>query len=160
MDARDSREARPSSRGAIEGFLAHKRLAIVGVSHKGTGFGNMARKELAARGFQLALVHPTVAAIDGQPCVRSLAAVAGDVDGVLLVTPPAQTERLVREAEAAGIRSVWMQQGAESEEAIRFCEEHGMDVVHHECVLMFTERPGFVHRAHRFLRGAFGHLPA
>lgn len=53
-----------------------------------------------------------------------------------------------------------MQQGAESEAAFRYCEQHGMSAVHHECILMFAHDPGFVHRAHRWFRGTFGHLPA
>lgn len=42
------------SRSVIEDFLAHERLAIVGVSHEpGKGFGNMARRELAKKGYRL-----------------------------------------------------------------------------------------------------------
>lgn len=148
------------TRAAIDDFLGHKRLALVGVSRNGGGFGNMARKELVAKGYALTLVHPEAEAIDGQPCVHHLKDVAGAVDGVVLVTPPAQTEKLVREADEAGIRRVWMQQGSESDAAVRYCEEHGMSVVHHECILMFPNDAPWLHRAHRWLRGTFGHLPS
>lgn len=148
------------TRAVIEEFLRHKHLALVGASRNGQGFGNFARKELQAQGYDLHLVHPEADAIEGRPCAHHLADVAEDVEGVILVTPPAQTEKLVEEAYDAGLRRVWIQQGAESEAAVKFCEERGMEVVHHECVLMFVEHPGVVHRAHRFLRKAFGHLPA
>ena len=148
------------TRAAIDDFLAHKELALAGVSRSGQGFGNLARKELAAKGYALHLVHPTAEAIDGQPCVHHLTELAHPVDGLLLVTPPEETERLVQEADAAGIRRVWMQQGAESEAAIRYCEEHGMEVIHHQCVLMFAGHPGWVHRAHRWAKGLVGRLPS
>lgn len=147
------------SRQAINDFLGQKRLAVVGVSRNGQGFGQVARKELAAQGYSVRVVHPDAAEIDGVPCARSLKELAGQVDGVVLVTPPASTETLVREAEEAGIRHVWMQQGAESDAAVKWCEEHGMNVVHHECILMFAGHPGWFHRAHRWMRGTFGQLP-
>jgi hypothetical protein len=52
-----------------------------------------------------------------------------------------------------------MQQGAESPVAIGYCEEHGIDVVHGECIMMFAAPTG-IHRLHRWLRGFFGRLPA
>ena len=152
------------SRTTIDDFLAQRRLALVGASQSGHGFGAIALAELTAKGLQVTPVHRTAATIKvhgaSVPCVRRLADLAGQVTGVVLVTPPAESEKLVREAEAAGIRRVWLQQGAESDAAIAFCEAHGMSVVHHECILMFAGHPGFVHRAHKFLRGTFGELPA
>lgn len=147
-------------RSEIDDFLASKRLAVVGVSRSGSGFGNIARKELAAKGYEVHLVHPEAEAIDGQRCVRHLADLTGEVDAVLLVTPPAETEKLVREAKEAGMKRIWIQQGAESADALKYCATHGLSAVHHECILMFAHHPGFVHRAHRWIRGAFGHLPS
>ena len=73
--------------------------------------------------------------------------------------PPAQTEKVVRDAAAAGIRRAWMQQGSESESAIRLCEENGVSVVHGECILMFAEPAAFYHRGHRWMWGVLGKLP-
>jgi predicted CoA-binding protein len=80
------------------------------------------------------------------------------VGGVLIVVPPAETEKVVRDAAQVGIRRVWMQQGAESETAIRFCEENGISAVHGECILMFAQPAGF-HRLHRWVWGLLGKLP-
>ena len=148
------------SRKVIDDFVAQKSLAVCGVSRKGEGFGNFARKELTSRGFTLHLVHPEVDAIDGQPCARKLSDVAAKVGGVVLITPPEVTRRLVHEAAEAGIKRVWMQQGAEDPEAIRFCEEHGMSVVHGQCILMFMPKPGFLHGSHKLVNRITGRLPA
>ncbi|MBK8938895.1 MAG: CoA-binding protein [Polyangiaceae bacterium] len=150
----------PVPRAVIDDFLAQTSLALVGVSRDGKrGFGNAVRKELSGKGYTLHVVHPEADRIGDQPCAHTLAEVAGEVGGVVLVTPPEQTLKLVEEAAALGIPRVWMQQGAESSEAIRACEERGLAVVHGECILMFAEPTAWLHRAHRWARGALGALP-
>jgi predicted CoA-binding protein len=146
-------------RSVIDEFLAQKSLAVVGVSRSGAGFGNAVRRDLRKKGYEVHVVHPTAEAIEGEPCAKSLAEVAGKVGGMVLVTPPAETEKLVREAAELGIPRVWMQQGAESDDAVATCHERGVQVVHGECILMFAEPAGWMHRAHRWLRGATGELP-
>lgn len=147
------------SKATIDGFLDQKALALAGLSRSGKKFGNAVLKNLSGKGYEVLPVHPEAAVIGGVRCFRSLAELPTKVGGLVLVVPPAQTEMLVKEAHEAGIDRVWMQQGAESGEAIRYCEDHGMDVVHGECIMMFAEPTG-VHRFHRWLRGLFGKLPA
>jgi predicted CoA-binding protein len=48
---------------------------------------------------------------------------------ISVITPPAITERVVREAAAAGVTHLWMQPGAESEAAIHTAESLGMSVI-------------------------------
>ncbi len=148
------------SRDLIDEFLEQKNLALVGVRRDGErGFGNAVRKELAEKGYKLYIVHPEADHIGDQPCAHSLAEVADKVGGAIFVTPPEQTLKLVDEAAAAGIRRIWMQQGSESVAAVERCSELGIAVVHGECILMFSEPTAWLHRAHRWMRGAFGHLP-
>jgi hypothetical protein len=68
-------------------------------------------------------VDPHAEIIEGDPCYPSLSALPEAVDGVVIVVPPSEAEKGVRDAAQAGIRGAWMQQGAESQAAIRFCEE-------------------------------------
>jgi hypothetical protein len=147
------------SRATIDDFVAQRSLALVGVSRSGRGFGNTVRKELGGKGYTLHLVHPEVDAVAGVPCVKRLQDLAGKVGGVILVTPPAQTLGLVREAAEAGITRVWMQQGAESAEAVRLAEEKSLHVVHGHCILMFSDPVGFPHSVHRWLKRVGGTLP-
>jgi len=148
-----------TTKAAVADFTAQKKLAVVGISRKGRKFGNMAFKELKKQGYQLFPVNPNAQTIEGERCYPSLSALPEPVDGVLVVVPPAETEKVVREAAAAGIKRVWMQQGAASPEAIRFCQENGIEAIHGECILMFTEPSAFFHRAHRWVWGVFGKLP-
>jgi predicted CoA-binding protein len=148
-----------TTRAAVDDFLAQRTLAVVGVSRKGQKFGNMAFRELKNKEYQVFPVNPNAEEIEGERCYPSLKALPKEVGGVLIVVPPEQTEQVVRDAAEAGIRRVWMQQGAESEDAIRFCKEQGISAVHGECILMFAEPTGFGHRMHRWVWGLLGKLP-
>ncbi len=145
---------------AIDHFLAEKSLAVVGVSRSAKKFGNLAFRTLSARGYTLYPVNTNAETVEGVQCYPNLRALPERVGGVLIVVPPAETERVVREVAEAGIRQVWMQKGAESEQAISFCRERGISAVHGECILMFARSAGFPHSLHRFGRKIMGRLPS
>src|SRR3989304_1391455 len=98
------------SRATVQDFLKQKKIAVVGASRSGKGFGNIALKELKAKGYSVYPVNPNAQTIGGEPCYPSLSALPDKVDGVLIVVPPDETDTVVREAYKAGIRRIWMQQ--------------------------------------------------
>jgi uncharacterized protein len=147
------------TREIVEGFLAQEALALAGASRGGKKFGNTIFKDLSVKGYRVHLVHPDAREIDGAACVSSLEELPEAVGGLVLVVPPAQSEKLVREAHAAGIPRVWMQQGAESPTAIEYCRANGMEVVHGECIMMFAEPVHGLHSFHRWVSKVFGKLP-
>ncbi|MFH1680384.1 MAG: CoA-binding protein [Candidatus Eisenbacteria bacterium] len=149
-----------TTRAEVERFLSRKKLALAGASRSGKKFGNTVLKELLVKGYEVYPVHPGADEVNGLRAFRSLAEVPADVDALVVIVPPSQTESLVREATARGIRSVWIQQGAESAEAVSFCRENGINVISGECILMFAEPAAWPHRLHRWIRGLFGRLPA
>lgn len=148
-----------TSKKLVEDFVAEKNIAVVGVSHTGKGFGYAAYKELKSKGYNVYPVNPNAHEIDGEKCYPSLLALTGKVNAALLVVPPFAAREVVKDADSAGIKKIWMQQGSESEEAVTFCEETGIDVVQKECILMFTEPSAFIHRAHKWVNGLVGRLP-
>ena len=109
--------------------------------------------------FNLFPVHPEADEVEGDRCYPSLGDLPESVDGLFVCISPNRTEQVVREAAAAGIKRVWLQQGAASGEAIAYCREQGMEVVHGECILMFAEPAGLGHRMHRGLWRLLGKLP-
>ena len=140
----------------VEEFLAEKRLAVVGVSRT-RGFGNTAWHELRRQGYKAFPVNAAADEVEGERCYRRLADVPGPPRAVLAVVPPAETEKLVDECARLGVKHLWMQQGSESEAAIRAAEAAGLNVVHHACVLMYAEPRG-VHRWHAGWRRLIGRL--
>lgn len=147
-----------TTRTSVDEFLAQETLALAGLSRSGKGFGNAVLRDLSGKGYEILPVHPEADEVAGVRCYRSLAELPKPVGGLVLVVPPPQTEILVTQALEAGIRRVWMQQGAESEAAIRYCRDNGIEAIHGECIMMFAEPRG-LHRAHRWLRGLLGKLP-
>ena len=147
------------SKASIEAFLAEPTIAVVGVSRSGKGFGNLAARELRRKGYRIYPVNPQADLIDGERCYRSFAELPAPVRALLVVVPPEQALNVVREAAKAGIRRVWLQQGAESPLAALACAELGLDVIAGECVLMFAKPTG-VHKAHKWVWALMGKLPA
>lgn len=146
-------------RTVIADFVSHKNIAVIGASSDNGKFGNYAYRELKKRGYHVIPVNPKTDVIAEDRCYPDLKSLPERVDGVLVVVPPEQTEKVVQEAESVGIKRIWMQQGAASEAAINFCRQHGLSEVHGECILMFAEPVASYHRWHRGLMGCFGLLP-
>ncbi len=142
----------------VQGFLAEKTLAIAGISRDEKSFSRSAYRDLRAKGYRVLAVNPNAAEIAGEKCYPTLSALPEKVGGVILFTQPAQTEKVVREAESLGIKRVWIQQGAESDAALQFCRDKGLAAVSGQCILMFPEPAGF-HGVHRWFKRLFGGLP-
>ena len=144
----------------IEDFLAQKKIAVIGVSRKKTKFGNAIYKALKQKGYQVFPVNPHINVFEGDTCYPDLFSLPEKVDAVVINVPPVQTEKVVREAKEAGINKVWLQQGSQSEDAVKHCEENNIDCVSNECILMFAQPSAFIHRAHKWVWNVLGKLPA
>jgi predicted CoA-binding protein len=143
----------------VQEFYASQPIAVVGVSRDTKKFGNSAYKSLKAQGYQVIPVNPKADNIEGDKSYPDLKSIPNKVGGVLVIVPPKKSEQVVREAHEAGINRVWLQQGAESPDAIKYCEDNGMTVVHHECIMMYADHSAWFHRAHGFVWGLMGKTP-
>jgi uncharacterized protein len=148
-----------TTKAEIDQFLALKVMAVAGASRNPQKFGYAVYRELKDKGHTVYPVNPNAEAIDGDRCYPNLAALPGVPDGLVIVTPPAQTEQLVREAAQAGIRHIWLQQGADSPAAVQFCRQNGLALVAGECIFMYQEPSAWFHRAHRWVNKVIGKEP-
>jgi predicted CoA-binding protein len=153
-----SRDNAITRRSAIDQFISLRNLALAGASRSGKKFGNTVLKEMTKKGYAIVPVHPEAAEIGGFKCCPSLSDLPAPVEGLIIVVPPEQTEKIVTDAAARGIRNIWMQQGSESPKAVNTCREHGINEVHGECILMFAQ-PAGIHKFHRWIWGLLGKLP-
>jgi predicted CoA-binding protein len=143
----------------VQDFVSRKKLAVAGASRSPLKFGHTAYRTLRDRGYQVYALNPNATEVAGDPCFPDFQSLPGPVDGVVVVVKPAQAEKVVREAAAAGVRRVWLQQGSASAAALRFCAEAGLHVVHGHCILMFAEPVEGFHKFHRGLWRLIGKLP-
>jgi len=148
-----------TTKAAIDQFLALKVLAVAGASRDTKKFGYAVYRDLKDKSITVYPVNPNAEIIDGARCYPNLAALPGGIEGLVIVTPPAQTEQLVRDAAQAGIRHIWLQQGAESAAAVQFCQQNGLSVITGECIFMYREPSAWFHRAHRWVNGVIGKSP-
>ncbi len=142
----------------INQFVSSKRIAIVGMSRSGKKFGNMAAKELKAKGYELFPVHPTAPEIDGMSCSPDLKSLSGKVDAVWISIPPTQVSPVLEEASQMGLKNIWLQQGAWSADVQQTIDRLQLPVVTKKCIMMYAPPVKSVHKFHRTIVGIFGKL--
>lgn len=147
------------SKDSIEMFFSSKNIAVVGVSGTGKGFGYILYHKLRNSGFNVFPVNRNVDNIDGNKCFNSLVELQGKADAVIMVIPHVDSRSVVLEAAEIGVKNIWFQSGAESDELIQLAKSLNMNVIEKECVLMFTEPVGGFHRFHRAVSKLTGKYP-
>ncbi len=110
--------------------------AVVGATDNPSKFGCKIYRFMKAAGYEVLPVNPGLKTLDGEPCYPSLLALPKKPDVVDVVVPPKVGEQILRDAAKAGIEHVWLQPGAESDDLIALGEELGLNVIHHDCVLV------------------------
>jgi uncharacterized protein len=150
----------------VHDFLAQKRIAVAGVSRDNSRHptGNLIYRRLKKTGHEVFAVNPNLQAFDGDRCYSDLQSIPGGVDGVVIVTRPETTERIVRDCGAAGVRRVWMHQSigkgtSVSPEAVEFCRQHDIRVIAGACPMMYGDGVDFGHACIRWVLGLTGGLP-
>lgn len=128
------------SKERLDAFVRGQCWAVVGASTDRSKFGNITFRELQRRGKHVYPVNPRAGEVEGEACYPNLGALPEGVERVLIVVPPKLGEDVVKEAAAAGIKYVWFQPGAESDEAVAYCEAHGMEAIAGHCILQTPER--------------------
>lgn len=142
----------------IEGFLSSTPIAMAGVSRNPKKFGHAAFKELRQKGLDLIPINPVADEILGVKAYKDIASVPVSVNGVLIMTKKDQTAGIVRDAKIRGIKNIWIQQMADSREAIKELEGSDINYVTGECILMHY-KPHSVHKFHKAIRKFFGVFP-
>ena len=140
----------------IQDFIQLKKLAVVGVSRSDKKFGTAIYKELKERGFNVYGVNPQMDSIDGDKCYPALSELKGKVDGVVICLPPQKAANIIREAAAAGITKIWLQQGSQSFETKKAAREVSVTPVEGKCILMYAGEVTSIHAFHKFFAKVFG----
>jgi len=155
----------PTMKETATEFLAHKRVAVTGVSRNAKGHGaNVIYQRLRQRGYQVFAVNPNADEVEGDPCYHNLKSVPGGVDWVVVATKPDTADATVRECDDLGVKRVWMHQppfgpGSVSTTAADYGHEHGMTVIQGGCPCMFNPAADPGHKLLRAMGTLTGKLP-
>ena len=144
-------------REAADEFLAHKRIAVTGVSRNGAQHGaNVVYQRLRERGYEVFAVNPNTDTVEGDPAYHDLHAIPGGVDAVVIGTKAEIAPDTMRECVDLGIKHVWMHRsvgaGSVSPEATAYGREHGVTVIDGGCPCMFEP---CADPAHKVMRAVF-----
>ena len=154
----------PTTLDDIHEFLTQRRIALVGLSRYPKDFSRLLFREMCQRGYDMVPVNPVAGELEGRRCFARVQDVDPPPQGVLIMTAPRETERVVRDCAQAGVQRIWMHrgggQGAVSKEAADFCRRKGMRLVEGYCPFMFLPATPFFHRAHGFILKLVGAYPA
>jgi predicted CoA-binding protein len=142
----------------IEDFIAAVPVAMVGVSRNPKKFGYTAFKELKERGLNIMPVNLVADEILGVKAYPNVTSLPPEVQGIIIMTKKDQTLSVVKEAKAKGIKNIWIQQMADSKDALKELEGSDINCITGECILMHY-KPHSVHKFHKALKKFFGRLP-
>lgn len=153
----------------VQGFLAQKSIAVVGVSDRRDTGCNLAWTRFKENGYRVFPVNPRVATFEGQACYPDLVSIPEKVGAVFILANPRVTEEIVKQCVSLGIGHVWMHcmMGTKpglakgttsvSERAVAMCRENGIAVIPGSCPNQFL-KPDFGHGMMRRIFRALGFL--
>ena len=114
-----------SIKDAASEFLAHRRVAVTGVSRDPQSHGgNIVYKRLRDRGYKVFAVNPNADEVEGDRSYHDLRSIPGGVEAVVIATRPGTADETMRECAELGIEHVWMHRsfgaGSVSKTATRY----------------------------------------
>ncbi len=142
----------------IEEFIASEPIAMVGVSRNPKKFGFMAFKELKEKGMNIIPVNRYASEIHRSKVFPDLKALPPEVKGIIIMTQKSQTAEVVKEAKSKGFKQIWIQQGAQSNEALEELKGTDINYITNQCILMYY-KPHSIHKFHGKLKKFFGRYP-
>lgn len=149
---------------AADEFLAHRRIAVTGVSRDPEGHGgNTVYRRLRERGYDVVAINPNATEVEGDPCYPDLRAVPDGVEAVVIAAPAETAEDTIRDCLDLGINQAWMHgafgPGSVSSAAAALGRDQGMTVIDGGCPLMFEPCDDGAHRVLRRVLTWTGKVP-
>ncbi len=121
----------------IDQFLAMPAFAVAGASTNREKYGNKVVRAYLQNSRTVYPINPKAETVEGIRAYPDVASIPEGDFALSIVTPPAITHRVVKEALSRGVRLIWMQPGAENDEAMHAAETAGATLLHSgPCVLV------------------------
>jgi uncharacterized protein len=142
----------------INEFLDSQPIALVGASRNPKKFGYAAFRELKEKGMKIIPVNPYADEILGEKSYPDLKMLPPEVQSIIIFTKKDKTASVIREAKEKGIKHIWIQQMADSREALNELKDSGINYITGQCILMHY-KPHSIHKFHRSINKFFGSFP-
>ncbi len=109
-------------------------IAVVGLSNDPEKPSNEVGIYLKEQGYRVIPVNPKEEEVLGERAYETVEQIPEEVDVVDVFLPPEKTPKAAEDAVRAGARTLWLQEGIESEEARRIAEEGGLAYIENRCM--------------------------
>lgn len=117
------------AKGDIDAFLDGSPFAVVGASTDRDKYGNKVLRAYMQQQRQVYPVNRKAEAVEGLTAFQDIASLPVQPHAISVITPPNVTEQIVEQAIDAGIKHIWMQPGAESDNAVKRAREAGVNTI-------------------------------
>jgi uncharacterized protein len=142
----------------INDFIDAQPVALVGASRNPKKFGYAVFKELKEKGMKIVPVNPVADEILGEKSYPNVKMLPSEIQSIIVVTKKDQTASVIRDAKEKGIKQIWIQQMADSREAMDELKDSGINWISGECILMHY-KPHSIHKFHGAIKKFFGRFP-
>lgn len=118
-----------------------KTIAVVGMSDRDSRASYHIGKYLAANGYRVVPVNPTIDSVLGmtsypdlETALNAVRAEGGKIDMVDVFRAPEFVPPIVEDVIRLGIQYLWLQDGVVAHEAVRKAEAAGVKCVQNDCI--------------------------
>ncbi len=130
-----------------QSFWNHKRYAVVG--HTAVKpFPKITYSKLKELGKVVFPVDASIDDITGDKTFSAISQLPDDIDGIISEVPVDESLAVAKQAIERGISRVWFHQKCASEQAINYAKEHGAQVYHGTCAVMYLTSGFSLHSFH------------
>lgn len=114
------------------------RIGVAGASNNPEKYGNIIVRNLMKKGYTVLPLNPKEQSIEGLTVYHSLAELPKPVHILDVVTPPAATLKLLRDAAELGFPAVWLQDGSFDDAVLEFARTAPFKTVHDACIMVVS----------------------
>jgi predicted CoA-binding protein len=116
-------------------------VAVIGASRERQKYGNRAVRAYLRQGWTVYPVNPNEPEVEGIKTFARIGDIPAAVDRVTLYVQPEVGQRLLAEIKAKGVKELFVNPGAESEELMAEAERLGLDAIYACAIIDIGERP-------------------
>ena len=106
-----------------------KVVAVIGASNDRRKFGNRAVRAYQQQGHTVVPINPHETEVEGLKAYASILDVPGTVDMASFYVQPEIGEQIIADVAAKGVREVWLNPGADSDEVIARAKALGIQPI-------------------------------
>jgi predicted CoA-binding protein len=116
-------------------------VAVIGASRERQKYGNRAVRAYLRQGWTVYPVNPNEPEVEGIKTFARIADIPAPIDRATLYVQPEVGQRLLAEIKAKGVKELFVNPGAESEELMAEAERLGLEPVYACAIIDIGERP-------------------